>query len=503
MVHAHRHNRALLCVLALTLTLPVSADVARADEDPPATPQAECGPGSVEESLQGRMSAADVDAQTEFRCNAEGIGQFGPAADGSAGAGGYKVHRYVDSAGHECGYYDTTLLFPLNLPQQQESLTGIHVLDMSDPTDPVKTANLLTPAMQSPHESLSINQERGLLAAGMGTPITAPGWVDIYDISEDCRFPVLKSSLPMGILGHEGNFSPDGNTLWISSTGGSTLTAIDVTIPEAPVALWAEEHRFHGLTVSDDGNTLYAADLGDSGLAIMDVSEIQSRELNPQVHEIGHLTWPVVTIPQQPMPVEIGGHPYLVEVDEFTRNTSTDPSAPVGAARIIDIADPANPFVVSDLRLEVNQRVNRPMLADDPGASSSLAGYTAHYCAVPSREEPGIVACSFVLSGLRVFDITDPHAPVEIAYYNPVGGQSYAMSAPAFVPERNEIWYSDGNKGFHVVRVTNDMWPSPSSCPPPGRRDAGASAAADLGTAHHRPDHPAPPGPPECPPGLG
>jgi LPXTG-motif cell wall-anchored protein len=28
------------------------------------------------------------------------------------------------------------------------------------------------------------------------------------------------------------------------------------------------------------------------------------------------------------------------------------------------------------------------------------------------------------------------------------------MSAPTFVPERDEIWYSDGNSGFYVVRLT-------------------------------------------------
>ena len=29
------------------------------------------------------------------------------------------------------------------------------------------------------------------------------------------------------------------------------------------------------------------------------------------------------------------------------------------------------------------------------------------------------------------------------------------MSSPSFVPERNEIWYSDGLSGFYAVRLTN------------------------------------------------
>ena len=29
------------------------------------------------------------------------------------------------------------------------------------------------------------------------------------------------------------------------------------------------------------------------------------------------------------------------------------------------------------------------------------------------------------------------------------------MSSPSFVPERGEIWYSDGLSGFYAVRLTN------------------------------------------------
>jgi hypothetical protein len=34
------------------------------------------------------------------------------------------------------------------------------------------------------------------------------------------------------------------------------------------------------------------------------------------------------------------------------------------------------------------------------------------------------------------------------------------MSAPAFVPSRNEIWYTDGNSGFYVVRLTASAFAS-------------------------------------------
>src|SRR5438270_9617369 len=385
---------------------------------PPPTPKAQCGPGSKPETgAQGRVSAADVAsgrAAQGYTCNTEVRAHYGRT-------GGFKVFRYVDPAGHECAFYDSTLLFPTAPLLSPTQRLGVFVLDMSDPAHPVQTDTLTTPAMLSPHESLSLNVKRGILAADMGYPTFNPGFVDVYDVSKDCRHPELKSSSPLGILGHEGNLSPDGNTFYVSSAGGNTLAAVDITNPATPSLLWSSfDYSIHGLNVSDDGTRVYGADLGKNpGLLIFDTSEVQRRAPNPKVRVISHLTWPQVSIPQVPIPVTIGGHPYLVEIDEYSRGTTTAASAPVGAARIIDIGNEKSPRVISNLRLEVNQPEDRAGdQKNDPGASFQVQGYAGHYCSVPSRAEPGVVACSFIVSGLRMFDIRDPYHPHEIAYAN-------------------------------------------------------------------------------------
>ena len=463
-------------LLLVGLVVPVVARAATTDGVYPGpVPRASCGPGANPETgMQGRVSADDVAsgrAAQGYTCNTELVSHYGTT-------GGYRVHRYVDASGNACAFYDSTLLFPTNALAGSTHQTGVFVLDMSNPAQPVQTATLSTLAMQSPHESLSLNVPRGLLAADLGNPLSHAGWVDIYSVKADCRHPVLESSLPVGVLGHEGAFSPDGNTFWVTSAGGGTITAVDVSDPALPHPLWTQHGILpHGLNVSDDGNLVYIADLGNdgntAGLTTLDVSEIQSRVLNPQVRVVSHLTWDTVSIPQVPIPVTINQHPYLVEVDEFATLPSqpgfpsADPDASVGAARIIDAADPAHPSVVSNIRLEVHMPENRAAIQGDPGAGSSLQGYAGHYCAVPQRAEPGIVACSFILSGLRVFDIRDPVHPQEIAYFNaPVHqgsfgepGSNYAMSAPAFDTQRGQIWYSDGNDGFYAVQVTNGVWP--------------------------------------------
>src|SRR5205823_3084767 len=139
---------------------------------------------------------------------------------------------------------------------------------------------------------------------------------------------------------------------------------------------------------------------------------VQQRKPLPQPTRVAHISWPEVSIPQTAIPVTIGGHRYLVEVDEFTRQISSAPDAKLGAARMINIDDDRHPYVVSNLRLAVDMPANRAGdQQGDPGGNSGALGYAAHYCAVPQRAEPGIVACSFMASGMRVFDIRDPAHP--------------------------------------------------------------------------------------------
>ena len=439
---------------------------------PPATPRAVCGPGSNPETgMQGRVSREDHEsgrAALGYTCNTELVGSYTvPNPIGTVG--GFKTLRYVDSSGRECAYYDSTLLYPTNI---LDANVGVNVLDMSDPANPALTARLATPAMDSPHESLVLSQQAGILAAVLGNPAFYPGIVDVYSLEPDCRSPVLQSSALVGFLGHESGMAPDGRTFYSASPGTPTLTAVDISNPMLPLPIWTGDYTSHGLSISDDGNRAYVSSGNSNGVLILDVSEIQSRELFPEVREIGAVSWDNQTIPQNAIPFTRDGHPYLLEIDEYSANSpgsggTTAHGRLVGAGRIIDISDETDPFVISDLRLEVHQPENRDAIADDPGAQVPVQGYAGHYCGIPTNVDPDIAACSMIVSGLRIFDIRDPHNPREVAYFNaPVNprvtpyfeASNWAMSQPAFSPDRKEIWYTDGFGGFYVVRVTNGVW---------------------------------------------
>jgi hypothetical protein len=433
--------------------------------EPPqvATPRARCAPGSkTEPGIQGRIPAGGAD--DGLACNVTLISHQGTS-------GGFKTLRYIDDAGHECAFYDTALLFPTNAVNLSGPSLGVAVLDMADPSHPVQTDTLTELPMLSPHESLALNPKRGLLAAVLGNPSTYPGLVSIYDAHADCRHPVLQSTSLVARFGHESGFAPDGRTFYATGTALKAITAIDVTDPKAPHPVWHGNVLSHGMTLSADGNRAYIADANGGDMLILDTSEIQARKPDPQAREISRLTWKSASIPQNAIPFTRDGKPYVLEFDEYTQGTlnpSGGDSDVVGAGRIIDISNEREPHVVSNLRLQVNQPADHKAAAGDPGTRSPAQGYAAHYCNIPTQVDPKIVACSFIASGLRLFDISDLAAPKEIGYFatpkspateNGYDGSNYAMSQPAFAPARHEVWYSDGASGFYALRVADSVWP--------------------------------------------
>jgi hypothetical protein len=447
---------------------PDQAPVRKADSAPfDAVPRATCGPGSKPEpSIQGRVPAGA--AAGGLRCNITMLAHQGTS-------GGFRVFDYVDDQGHECAYYDSTLLFPSNATNIMSSGLGVYVLDMTDPAKPVQTAALTESSMLSPHESLNLNAKRGLLAAVNGNPATEPGWVAIYELHKDCRHPELAFSGPLARLGHESGFSTDGKTFYAAGTAYKSITAIDVTNPKVPFVVWQGDVQSHGLTLSPDGNRAYLAnpDVQYGDLTVLDTSEIQARKPNPHTREVSRTTWDRVSIPQNAIPFTKDGHPYVLEFDEYNAST-LDPSGNpdiVGAARIMDLADERKPTIVSNIRLAIDNPDAHKQYGGDPGADGSTnggaQGYAAHYCNLDALVDPTLVACSFIASGLRLFDISDVAHPREAGYFvaptEGDNGSDFAMSQPAFVPARREILWTDGNSGFYVLRVNAAAWPVQSA----------------------------------------
>ena len=490
----------------------LGADCGRADGDEPLgtfaaqgtdpavfegpVPRADCGPGSrAEPALQGEVPQADRDAGRSakgYACNLELVGNY--AGEGSTWSAAYYKH---------CAYYATNW-------SGTQANRGVVVVDVSDPAHPKFVRTLTSIAMLSPHESLKVNEKRGLLGAITAGELTQTGVFDVYDIAEDCAEPRLLGTIP-NVLGHEGNWAPDGRTYYASG-GASLLTAIDVTDPTSPspLATLQSPGLIHGLGVSEDSKSLYLAHVNPdflaeifapgwphgltdrNGMGVYDVSTVHARSPNPNISLRGAVNWKDGSVGQHALSFRSGGRPYVLFVDEFGW----------GGPRIIDVSDPAAPRIVSKLKLEIQMPQNRSRAeasthgsAKDGTGPFAPFGYNSHYCNVDRERDPTILVCANVESGIRVFDIREIRRPREIAYFNPGGDgvrrpgsfagatSSYVVTQPRVLPN-GEIWFTDQDRGLYIVRFTNAAWPfaAGSSC----RHTLRVSVAGVLGASRAR-----------------
>ncbi len=440
------------------------------DEGPiPLTvPKATCGPNDHPETgLQGQVPAPLRAAGFKgFNCNLELIGQSkGDGANWQSAE--FRRGRGQGPDGQVCAYHGTASP-TLSLPGRNPANFGVSVIDITNPSAPTTTGHLQTISMLDPWESLKVNERRKLLGADNGQNGGGGPEVDIYDLSDDCRFPQLLASAPVGtgtdgsgvvqpIIGHEGSWVPDGLTYYggdLRFTPPGTTTrigqyyAVDTSDPTRPklITSWltgVPGARVHGMSISDDGKRGYFVSLRGSspdfltdttqpaanGLLIYDLSEIQARLPNPQAKLISSLFWKDGSVAQHTINVKIDGKPFVIFVDEGGSggNNSAGWQAacaaglpPFPLARIIDISDETNPKIVSRLALEIHNPSNCSQVLPDLVGLSGFT-YGSHYCSVDNRHHATTLACGYFNSGIRVFDIRDPVRPREIAYFNPAG----------------------------------------------------------------------------------
>ncbi len=432
-------------------------------------PRAQCGPGSQPETdIQGRVAIEDRTSgrsQQGYWCNLELTGQF--QGEGAS----WQMAWYDD-----CAYYDTQLG-----GIAAHTVPGTQVIDVSDPTNPVRTVNLTTGAMLDPWESLKVNERRGLLGAVAGWNGQGPVYFDVYDVASDCTQPELMASTPVQLpVGHEGNWAPDGTIYYGSSTRTPITVAIDVTEPSAPTPISNINRQTHGLSMSEDGTRAYLAsnrecDGVGNGLRIVDTSHVQDRETLAGAEVLGEVCWTDGSAAQHTVPITIGGNPFILFVDE----------AGLGAARLIDIRDETQPVVASKLKLEIHMPEREELRTADL-FNTGVFGYEGHYCGVDRVTNTTTVACGYFQSGIRVFDVRDPYAPREIAYFNPPAQEGNRTAIPGsqhanglvgsaggttsltadwcsaqvrLIPERGELWTTCQDNGFMVLRFTNGVWP--------------------------------------------
>ena len=378
-------------------------------EAPPfaAAPRARCDSASrPEPDIQGRVPAGS--ATDGLWCNVRLLSQHGTS-------GGFKVFRYVDRAGRECAYYDTALLFPLNAFNLNSSGLGVTVLDMSDPRAPGADRHA-----DRPGDALAARvaqPQRAARAAGRGQQQPGRDRGPGVDLRPARRLPAPRAAV-----------EPARRAVRARERLRARRQDLLRDGHERAVDHGDRRDRPEGA----------ARDLAGQPRLARDVAQ---RRRQPRVHRGSHHRQPQPADPRHERdpgaqararrrrrsagspgtgrrsrrtrcPFTRDGHPYVLEFDEYNAGTQGDRATrdDVGAARIVDIADEREPRIVSHLRLEVHEPEGHRAASGDPGVLNGLQGYAVHYCGIPTRKDPKVVACSSILSGLRVFDISDVRA---------------------------------------------------------------------------------------------
>ena len=471
----------LLAVLSLT-TLGAPAAHAKSP--------AKCGPNDRPETgLQGQVPMPDRASgrsHTGYTCNLEEVG-FMP----SSSFANFDTYK-------NCAYYSDTI-------GAFNAEGGTVVVDVSDPRNPVQTDYLTERATANAGESLRVHLRRGLLVADRYYLAPYASNVDdpdanrslaIYDISQNCRKPKLLADVVMpSAIGHEGCFQADGMVYYMAST--DNITPIDISNPRKPKQLSEpQDLGIHGCSTSEDGKRAYLADIGTGALLIADTSEVQARKKDAEIKVIGELPTPGNVGQQSTIPIFYRGHPHIFNFSEYAELGRSCASRPdretnFGYPMIVDIADEKNPKVVSKIFNEVTLPENCAAVSGDSAAfpsngltkgdifgvvGSRVFLYDSHYCSTDRTHDPTIAACASFGSGIRVYDIRNPRAPTEIAYFNPGTTDSPAgavanatVGRPVVRSDLGQIWFADIAKGFYTIQFREGVWPFRGQDPCPHR----------------------------------
>ena len=445
-----------------------------------------CGPGARREpGLQGQVprSAQDSgDSKLGYRCNLKLVGQNDIRSRGANfQLGWYKDCAYVGSVGGR-------------EQQPADELDGLAVIDVSDPRKPTLARIVRSPVGYSNHEAVEVNQKRGMLVTE--TQGLSAQYIEVYDVSRDCRNPVFKGRFNAGQpLYHGMRISDDGMTVYASDyTGGlgygQVLHAIDVSDMANPrlIKRWDPDEEgapvhfgIHDLEVSADGTRAYLGAVTPSStqgaliqgppsntdgpsMVVLDTTDIQQRKANPDPKIVSEVSFPNFGHSEQR--ARINGKPYIFSGGETPFVGAKN--CPWAWGSVIDVSDERRPKVVSEIKLAVNEEAN----CDTVGQDNAV--YSIHYVGVDDDRNTTKVFYTYYTGGVRVFDVRDPAHPKEIAYYHPppaastvhrpssggAAGDSHtpgwdsATSDVRYVPGKRQLWYVSISGGFQVLELT-------------------------------------------------
>lgn len=331
---------------------------------------------------------------------------------------------------------------------------GTSILDVSDLSAPTVVRQIEAPDGGHSHKAVWAD---GILLTNFegfrGGTIDRPGMA-IYDTADpfDPREIGFWDSTGKGV--HR-IYYPGGRYVYLSATPDGFTDRIwhiiDVQDPTNPteagrwwfpgmaadeIADWpADEGRsVHHALLNRDGDRAYVGMWG-SGMAILDIADFSSPTL------VSHLTWKVGGHTHTCLPLH--GRDHLVVTDEAVKDGCEDDPHMV---RVIDITDDSSPEVVSICPVPEGDFCER---------GHRFGAHNLHENLPGSYQSVDLVFVTYFNAGLRVYDLADLTAPVDVAHWIPESppDQSAIQINDLYVSADHTVFASDRlTGGVYVVR---------------------------------------------------
>ncbi|MDT8304730.1 MAG: hypothetical protein RRC07_02240 [Anaerolineae bacterium] len=320
---------------------------------------------------------------------------------------------------------------------------GVTIVDITDPAAPAVTGSLPFGAEGQPVELRVLPARAVLVAADF-----AQARLLTFDVS-DCAAPQPLGAIELPGAPHEFYLWSDGEQILVFGAmfdhAPADLMVIDVADPRQPrlIAEWRSENDgvaglLHSLSVSADGSRAYLA-LWNGGVLVAEVDLLHIRVLrdsNGAAHPIPFAA------AHSAVPLGDDNAPaHLFITSELWR-------CPFGAAAIVSVVEPAQPYIVATLEIPENRCEELPV-AD--------AVFSAHNPLVVAD----LVFVSWYSGGLQVFDASDPLRPERVAQFVPAGEGaapasyigSYPVQTWSYPILRDGLLYVvDIQSGLYVLR---------------------------------------------------
>jgi hypothetical protein len=202
---------------------------------------------------------------------------------------------------------------------------------------------------------------------------------------------------------------------------------------------WPEGKRYAAHHALVDGDRAYLG-YNDAGMVVLDISDVTT----PQV--VSKLTWDPVGDTHTVMPLP--GRDLLVVTDEETHDRC---AAGPHYVRVVDISDERAPQVLS---------IVPPPEGDFCDRGMRFGPHNTHENRPGSYRSAEVVFVTYFNAGLRVYDLADPAAPVELAHYIPElpDGQLDIQSNDLFVDVDGLVYLTDrAGAGVHILAPDDQL----------------------------------------------